>query len=153
MEGGLLRQRLLVCILAVAGVSMNEGRSLIFAACLRSMYLSISSFIRTVSSIHSSSKVSIGNSSQPLTPWLKPGACAAGFGQANKIFVWEPFGGLFSASLAAKQAGRKAFAGEIDPTYFQIGLSRFFETGKEKPSSCKTHPIYQGSLSGKIWAP
>lgn len=47
--------------------------------------------------------------------------------------VWEPFGGLFSASLAAKQAGRKAFAGEIDPTYFQIGLSRFFETGKEKP--------------------
>jgi len=67
--------------------------------------------------------------------------------------VWEPFGGLFSASLAAKQAGRKAFAGEIDPTYFQIGLSRFFETGKEKPSSCKTHPIYQGSLSGKIWAP
>lgn len=39
--------------------------------------------------------------------------------------VWEPFGGLFSASLAAKQIGRKAFAGEIDPTYFQLGLSRF----------------------------
>jgi site-specific DNA-methyltransferase (adenine-specific) len=39
--------------------------------------------------------------------------------------VWEPFGGLFSASLAAKQSGRKAFAGEIDPTYFQLGLSRF----------------------------
>lgn len=39
--------------------------------------------------------------------------------------VWEPFGGLFSASLAAKQIGRKAFAGEIDSTYFQLGLSRF----------------------------
>lgn len=39
--------------------------------------------------------------------------------------VWEPFGGLFSGSLAAKQTGRKAFAGEIDPTYFQLGLSRF----------------------------
>jgi DNA modification methylase len=39
--------------------------------------------------------------------------------------VWEPFGGLFSASLAAKKTGRRAFAGEINPTYFQIGLSRF----------------------------
>lgn len=39
--------------------------------------------------------------------------------------VWEPFGGLFSASLAAKRIGRKAFSGEIDPTYFQIGLGRF----------------------------
>ena len=39
--------------------------------------------------------------------------------------VWEPFGGLFSASLAAKFSGRRAFAGEIDSTYFQIGISRF----------------------------
>ena len=39
--------------------------------------------------------------------------------------IWEPFGGLFSASLAAKMTGRKAYAGEIDPTYFQLGLSRF----------------------------
>ncbi|MGH9753831.1 MAG: DNA methyltransferase [Blastocatellia bacterium] len=39
--------------------------------------------------------------------------------------VWEPFGGLFSASFAAKQTGRRAFAAEIDPTYFQLGLSRF----------------------------
>lgn len=43
--------------------------------------------------------------------------------------VWEPFGGLFSASLAAKQTGRRAFAGELDPTYFQIGLSRFKQSG------------------------
>lgn len=39
--------------------------------------------------------------------------------------IWEPFGGLFSASLAAKRRGRKAFAAEIDPTYFQLGLDRF----------------------------
>lgn len=39
--------------------------------------------------------------------------------------VWEPFGGLFSASLAAKQTGRRAFAAEIDPCYFQLGVSRF----------------------------
>ena len=42
--------------------------------------------------------------------------------------VWEPFGGLFSASLAAKQTGRKAFASELDSTYFQLGLSRFQPT-------------------------
>lgn len=41
--------------------------------------------------------------------------------------VWEPFGGLFSASLAAKQTGRKAFGGEIDPAYFQLALTRFTE--------------------------
>lgn len=41
--------------------------------------------------------------------------------------VWEPFGGLFSASLAAKQTDRKAYAGEIDPTYYQLGLQRFAE--------------------------
>lgn len=39
--------------------------------------------------------------------------------------VWEPFGGLFSASLAASKIGRKAFGGEIDSTYFQLGLNRF----------------------------
>lgn len=41
--------------------------------------------------------------------------------------VWEPFGGLFSASLAAKHLGRKAFGAEIDPSYFQVGIARFQE--------------------------
>lgn len=40
--------------------------------------------------------------------------------------VWEPFGGLFSASLAARQLGRLAFASELDATYFQLGVSRFW---------------------------
>ena len=39
--------------------------------------------------------------------------------------VWEPFGGLFTASLAACKLERKAFAAEIDPTYFQYGVERF----------------------------
>ncbi|MEO7328360.1 MAG: DNA methyltransferase [Minicystis sp.] len=38
--------------------------------------------------------------------------------------VWEPFGGLFSASVAARALGRRAFAAEIDPTYYQYGLRR-----------------------------
>lgn len=41
--------------------------------------------------------------------------------------VWEPFGGLFSASLAAKLAHRKAFACEVDPDYFRLGVNRFKE--------------------------
>lgn len=38
--------------------------------------------------------------------------------------VWEPFGGLFTASLAARQLRRRAFAAEIDPTYFHYGVQR-----------------------------
>lgn len=39
--------------------------------------------------------------------------------------IWEPFGGLFSASVAAWHCGRRACAAEIDPTYYQIGVHRF----------------------------
>lgn len=38
--------------------------------------------------------------------------------------IWEPFGGLFSTSIAAMKVGRRAFAGELDPTYFYYGLER-----------------------------
>lgn len=41
--------------------------------------------------------------------------------------VWEPFGGLFSASLAASLLGRKSFGAEIDEAYFSLGVSRFKE--------------------------
>lgn len=41
--------------------------------------------------------------------------------------VWEPFGGLFSASYAAKQLQRRAYGAEIDPDYFQLALTRFHE--------------------------
>lgn len=39
--------------------------------------------------------------------------------------VWEPFGGLFSASLASNLLNRKAYACELDPDYFKLGVSRF----------------------------
>lgn len=39
--------------------------------------------------------------------------------------VWEPFGGLFSASFAARSLSRKAFGSELDPVYFSYGIGRF----------------------------
>jgi hypothetical protein len=45
--------------------------------------------------------------------------------------VWEPFGGLFTAALAARRLGRRAFAAELDPTYFRFGVARLAaETGR-----------------------
>lgn len=38
--------------------------------------------------------------------------------------IWEPFGGLFSGSVAARRLKRRAYAGEVDPTYFQFGVER-----------------------------
>lgn len=39
--------------------------------------------------------------------------------------VWEPFGGMFSASLAASNKNRKAFGAEIEEDYFVLGVERF----------------------------
>ena len=41
--------------------------------------------------------------------------------------VWEPFGGLFTACIAARLSRRRCFAGEIDPTYFHYGIKRLNE--------------------------
>lgn len=41
--------------------------------------------------------------------------------------IWEPFGGLFTASLAAHKLERKAYSCEIDPDYFTFGVKRFTE--------------------------
>ena len=38
--------------------------------------------------------------------------------------IWEPFGGLFSACVAAEQVNRKSFGGEIDQTYFHYAVTR-----------------------------
>jgi hypothetical protein len=48
--------------------------------------------------------------------------------------IWEPFGGLFSVTLAAQRLGRRAYAAELDATYYHYGLERF------------TAPVYQLSL-------
>ena len=38
--------------------------------------------------------------------------------------VWEPFGGLCSASVAALQTQRRAFAAEINSEYFAVAAAR-----------------------------
>jgi site-specific DNA-methyltransferase (adenine-specific) len=45
--------------------------------------------------------------------------------------VWEPFGGLFSATTAAMKLGRRAFACEIDPTYYQYGIDRLIQEARQ----------------------
>ncbi|MBE9206816.1 site-specific DNA-methyltransferase [Nostoc sp. LEGE 06077] len=39
--------------------------------------------------------------------------------------IWEPFGGLFSASLAARKIKRRAYSCELDSDYFYYGFKRF----------------------------
>lgn len=38
--------------------------------------------------------------------------------------VWEPFGGLFTACLAASKIKRQSFGAEINPIYYQYGIQR-----------------------------
>ena len=45
--------------------------------------------------------------------------------------VWEPFGGLFTACLAARLCHRRSFGGEIDPTYFYYGVKRLTEASRQ----------------------
>ncbi len=45
--------------------------------------------------------------------------------------VWEPFGGLFTACIAARFGRRRSFGGEIDPTYFYYGVKRLNEASRQ----------------------
>lgn len=47
--------------------------------------------------------------------------------------VWEPFGGLFSACVAARHVRRRAYGGEIDHTYFHYGVLRLNEEPYQHP--------------------
>ena len=38
--------------------------------------------------------------------------------------VWEPFGGLCSTAVAALRTGRKAFAAEINPKFYNAAKER-----------------------------
>jgi site-specific DNA-methyltransferase (adenine-specific) len=38
--------------------------------------------------------------------------------------VWEPFGGLCTASVAAAELGRRAFAAEINQASYEQALAR-----------------------------
>ena len=45
--------------------------------------------------------------------------------------IWEPFGGLFTACLASRTLGRRAFGGEIDPTYFHHAVQRLIQESRQ----------------------
>lgn len=45
--------------------------------------------------------------------------------------VWEPFGGLCSAAVAALRLGRSCFSAEIDPTFFALAERRVAEVMAE----------------------
>jgi len=47
--------------------------------------------------------------------------------------IWEPFGGMFTSSVAASQLGRRSFAAELDSTYFQYGVNRVREALSQTP--------------------
>jgi DNA methylase len=42
--------------------------------------------------------------------------------------IWEPFGGLFTACIAARNLGRRAFGAEIDSTYFHYAVNRVIQS-------------------------
>nr|WP_277988986.1 DNA methyltransferase [Ktedonosporobacter rubrisoli] len=47
--------------------------------------------------------------------------------------VWEPFGGLFTACMAARSNGRRACGAEIDLTYFHYGVKRLMQEVRQYP--------------------
>ncbi len=47
--------------------------------------------------------------------------------------VWEPFGGLFTGCIASRSIRRRAFGGEIDPTYFHHAVQRVIQSGRQCP--------------------
>ncbi len=53
--------------------------------------------------------------------------------------VWEPFGGLFTATVAAHRSNRRCYSCEIDNTYFHYALKRLNEAIVRN-----SHPLFQG---------
>lgn len=45
--------------------------------------------------------------------------------------VWEPFGGLFTGSVAARRLGLRSFSAETDSTYFHYGMKRLIQEGQQ----------------------
>jgi DNA modification methylase len=46
--------------------------------------------------------------------------------------IWEPFGGLFSASLAGHLLNRKVYGAEMDENIYSVGIQRFMELEKKQ---------------------
>ncbi|RME55928.1 site-specific DNA-methyltransferase [Candidatus Parcubacteria bacterium] len=45
--------------------------------------------------------------------------------------VWEPFGGLCSATVAALRMGRECYAAEVNPEYYDVASARIIEVCQE----------------------
>ena len=45
--------------------------------------------------------------------------------------VWEPFGGLLTGCIAARNLERRAFGAEIDPTYFYYAVKRIIQESSQ----------------------
>jgi len=76
-------------------------------------------------SVHGRERIRTGNgylhaNQKPLALMLRQISACTDEGDV----VWEPFGGLCSASLAALFSARRAFAAEINPDYFQVATWR-----------------------------
>jgi site-specific DNA-methyltransferase (adenine-specific) len=57
--------------------------------------------------------------------------------------IWEPFGGLCSASLAAVTLGRRAFAAETDPAFADLAAAR--EAASPRPE------VADGAADQREW--
>jgi site-specific DNA-methyltransferase (adenine-specific) len=75
--------------------------------------------------VHNGERVKIGSAylhanQKPITLLTKQILACTDLGDV----VWEPFGGLCSASVAAIRSGRLAHSAEINPVYFEAALNR-----------------------------
>jgi SAM-dependent methyltransferase len=67
--------------------------------------------------------------------------------------IWEPFGGLCSASVAAVALGRRAFAAETDPAFAEMAAQRLGDQGASRALRLPTaQPIGQsGRVDSQQW--
>lgn len=66
--------------------------------------------------------------------------------------VWEPFGGLASASVAAVALGRRAFAAERDPHFADIARDRLADAAANRQVEAETEALEGVRVSGD-WLP
>jgi len=78
--------------------------------------------------LHSKERIKVGNSPKYFHLNQKPlylMSLIISVSSNEGDVIWEPFGGIFSASLAGHQIRRKVYGAEVDSNIFQTGLSRF----------------------------
>lgn len=77
--------------------------------------------------VHGSERIKVSGSTRYLHANQKPLALMKRQIEASSDpgdIVWEPFGGLCSATVAAVKLGRRAYAAEINPDYYRVARHR-----------------------------